>query len=135
MIAPTWYPDNKQLRQFAVISLVGFGVLGLVARFRFGLQTPSSVFWVTGALTFLIGAARPRAVLPVYTALMLITLPIGWVLSSVLLRVLFYGFLTPVGLVSRLMGRDPLGRKRRRMTTHWLEHRQRMDTGSYYRQA
>lgn len=135
MIAPTWYPDDKQLRQFAVISLVGFGVLGLVARFRFGWQTTSIVFWVMGALTFLVGVARPRTVLPVYTALMLITLPIGWVLSSVLLRVLFYGFLTPIGLVSRLMGRDPLGRKRRRMTTHWLEHRQRMDTGSYYRQA
>ena len=72
MIAPTWHPDQKQLRQFAVISLLGFGLVGSIVRFRFGWETASVVLGAVGALTCLIGLASPRAIFPVYTTLMLI---------------------------------------------------------------
>ncbi|MFQ5428883.1 MAG: SxtJ family membrane protein [Phycisphaerae bacterium] len=135
MISPTWYPNNRYLRQFAVISLFGFGLMGVMARFQFDLEVTPYVFWAIGGLTCCAGLASPRAILPVYTLLMAVAFPIGWLVSNVLLRVLFYVILTPVGLLSRLFGRDPLRLKRPNAETYWLEHSQRADAVSYYRQA
>ena len=95
MLAPSWYPDDKQLRQFAVISLFGFGLLGVLARFALQSELTSYVLWLLGTLTFLLGLASPRTILPVYAALMLAAYPVGWVTSAILLRVMYYGILTP----------------------------------------
>lgn len=135
MIQPNWYPDRKQLRQFAIISLVGFGVVGAIFRWRFGLEATSLVLWAAGVLTFLAGMVLPAAVLPVYTLLMAVTMPIGWLVSNVLLRLLYYGVFTPFGFVMKALGRDPLQLKRPSAGTYWLKHRQRKDPSSYYRQA
>ncbi|MCH7681442.1 hypothetical protein IID10_19105, partial [candidate division KSB1 bacterium] len=81
MIAPDWYPSREKLRQFAVIALFGFGLMGLVARFKFGLEVTPYIVWTIGGLTFLLGLISPTSVLPVYVALMGITIPIGWFVS------------------------------------------------------
>ena len=39
---------------------------------------------------------------------MVLAFPIGWTVSQVILAVMFYGLFTPIGLVFRLIGRDPL---------------------------
>jgi hypothetical protein len=58
-----------------------------------------------------------------YIVLIVVTLPIGWVVSHVALAILYYLVLTPTGLVRRLMRRDSL--KRRfddKATTYWIPH-------------
>ena len=45
---------------------------------------------------------------------MVLAFPIGWTVSQVILLLMFYGLFTPIGLVFRLIGRDPLHRARRR---------------------
>ena len=44
---------------------------------------------------------------------MVLAFPIGWTVSQVILLLMFYGLFTPIGLVFRLIGRDPLQRARR----------------------
>ncbi len=100
MIQPTWYPNQRQLRQFATASLPGFGLIGLVARIRFGAETLSVGLWAAGILVCLLGLFRPTLVRPLYTALMVVFLPLGWLISTLLLGVLYYLILTPVGWVS-----------------------------------
>jgi hypothetical protein len=43
---------------------------------------------------------------------MVLAFPIGWTISQVVLALLFYGLFAPIGLVFRLIGRDPLHRAR-----------------------
>ena len=135
MIEPTWYPTKKQLRQFAVVAPFGFGLVGALAHWKFGWEIASYVLWGMGGFTFLIGLARPRAVFPIYGLLMLITLPIGLLLSAVVIRVLFYGIMMPLGLFFRLIGRDPLRLRKPDTDSFWQKYEKRNDLASYYRQT
>jgi branched-chain amino acid transport system permease protein len=82
------------------------------------------------------GGYRPFYVLPlVGLGVAVGSLPIGWVLSHILLRVIYYLVLTPVALVFRLAGRDPLALRRRDATSHWVPFAQGEDGESYFRQT
>ena len=62
--------------------------------------------------------------------------PIGWLISHVILAVLFYGILTPVGFMFRLIGRDPLSRRRAAVApaTYWTAKRKPASTREYFNQ-
>ena len=59
-----------------------------------------------------LGLIWPRLLRPIYVAWMVLAFPIGWTISQLILAVMFYGLFTPIGLVFRLIGRDPLLRAR-----------------------
>jgi len=61
--------------------------------------------------------------------------PMGWVVSHVVLAIVYYGVLTPVGLALRLAGRDPMRRRfDRQAASYWVERRGAADPGRYFRQ-
>lgn len=141
LIEINWRPERRELRQFAAISLAGFGVLGLVLAWRLGALSGSGrwaapvALWIAGAAVGALGLVLPRAVRPVYVVLMAAALPIGWALSHVVLAVLYYGCVTPIGLVFRLIGRDPLCRGfEPNAETYWVERPQAAETARYFRQ-
>ena len=55
---------------------------------------------------------RPEWLRSIYVGWMVLAFPIGWTVSQVMLAVMFFGLFTPIGLVFRLIGRDPLQRAR-----------------------
>ena len=59
----------------------------------------------------LLGIAAPRFLDPVYRAWMAVGEGLGWVNRWILLGIVFYGVLTPMGIVMRLAGRDPMRRR------------------------
>src|SRR5437870_3843292 len=60
-----------------------------------------------GALSWL----RPREFRPLFVAWMIAIFPVNWLVSRLLLAIIFYGMVTPLGLFFRLIGRDLLGRR------------------------
>jgi len=90
---------------------------------------------VLGVGIFLLGSVVPAAVRPLYRFLSLVGLPVGWLVSEAFLRLVFYGVLTPLGLLFRMVGRDPLRLKRRSVPTYWREKKQNPGPSSYFRQA
>lgn len=116
-----WRPERRQLRGFGVVCLVACAAVGGWVFFRHSLfgrrltedsaQAVAACLWLVGVGCGLLAAARPAWLRPIYLALAVITFPIGLVLSYVLIAVLFYGVFTPIGLVLRLVGRDPLKRQ------------------------
>ena len=60
-------------------------------------------------LLFLAGIRQPTRWL--FAILMLVAYPIGFVLSHVLIALIYYVVITPIALVFRAMGRDVLGKK------------------------
>ena len=115
-----WRPTSTALRQFAVCWLVFVGLLA----FRVGIR--SEQYIAGGVLAFLAasvgltGLIWPAAVRPLFVALTVVTFPIGWVVSRLMLAILFYGLFTPVGVVMRWCGRDALYlRPQTGRSTYW----------------
>ena len=53
----------------------------------------------------------PRLRRPLYRGWIYSVIPIGWLVSHLLLIIIYYLLFTPVGLVMRLVGYDPMRRK------------------------
>ena len=140
-------PDAKQLRQFGFIALGAFAVIGAVVLWRGGLfglsfgeatQPVAYGLWGLGIISALFSLLWPLANRPLFVALIVVTFPIGVVVSHVVLALLFFGILTPVALLFRLIGRDPLEREfDRERESYWTdlpEAPEVINTKDYFRQ-
>ena len=114
MLKIDFNPPQSQLRQFGWISLIGFPLVGMMLTQWVG-SAPILVLWIAiglGVAMGLCAAANLTAVIkPVYVGMMVIALPIGFVVSYLLLGLVYYGLFTPVALFFKLTGRDTLHRK------------------------
>jgi hypothetical protein len=83
-----------------------------------------------------LGLVRPSALRWAFCGWMMLAFPIGWLMSHVVLLILFYGAFTPVALFFRWRGRDPLHLRRPANAEASLWHRKNMpvDMKSYFRQ-
>jgi hypothetical protein len=62
-------------------------------------------------------------------------LPLGWTVSQLLLAVVYYVVMTPIGLAMRIIGRDPLHRTfDRSAKTYWVESKPPIDSKRYFQQ-
>ena len=126
-------PDDRELRIFSVLWLVGFGLFGALLAWRGGTWAPA--VWGLAVVGCLVGLLLPRAMKPVYVAWMVAAFPIGWTVSLVLLAFVYYVVFTAFGLVFRAIGRDPLGRSfDRKATTYWLPRPQPETIERYFKQ-
>lgn len=129
-------PPERVLRLFGGVWLPLFlAIAGAVVLRRTGETTVPGVLWGVAGVSILVALARPAWLRWLYVGLMLVTWPLGWVLSHVVLAVLYYGVITPVGLVLRALGKDPL-RKRgsSEVPSYWRPRRPPADMERYFRQ-
>lgn len=130
------HPTRSELRQFAALGLPLFCVAIAAALWKVGFSSAiSGIVAVTGAAIGVTGWLRPDLFRPIFVAWMAAAYPIGWVISHLVLAILYFGVLTPIGLTLRLFGRDPLTRRwDRGATTYWTPHRGSADDSTYFRQ-
>ncbi|HVS62291.1 MAG TPA: SxtJ family membrane protein [Thermoanaerobaculia bacterium] len=136
MIRIERHPSPAQLRLFGAVLFPLFcGLVGAILLFRFGLEDAAPPVWGLGAASLALALVRPALVRPIYLGLMLATYPIGWVVSHLILVLVYYGVVTPVGLVLRLAGRDPLlKRPDPARASYWREREPARDVKRYFRQ-
>jgi hypothetical protein len=101
--------DRRELRRFGLIVGGIFGVITLWPAIARG-QSPRS--WTLGLAVALIVPAlvAPWALAPAQRAWMALGNALGWVNTRLVLGLIFFGLVTPTGLVLRLAGRDPMRR-------------------------
>ena len=130
-----WRPDARELRRFAIAMLIGFTILGLLSVWRGkGIGTASIVLWSLGVV-LAVAAFIPRLGRMAYLAVYLPTSIIGYVVSNVLLALMFLVVITPLGLILKLMGKDLLQQQRRpKERTGWMPVKSTKTEDSYYRQ-
>ena len=135
MISPSFHPSRNELRTFGWAALVAFGIGGWMLHWQFGLVTLPWIFWILGALAGLLALLNPYRVYPIYLIVTLVSLPIGLVLSNLVLGLIFFGVLTPMAWALRLRRRDPLRIAKPELETYWRERTRRPEPASYYRQS
>ena len=136
MIAILWSPDRKQLRQFAGIWFPAFcGLVGWLVGAKSGHWGAVQVAWGACGLLSLLGVVFPPLIRPVFVGLILLTYPIGWVISHLLMGAIFYLLFLPIGLVLRWTGHDPLLLKPPTGKSLWKTPVGKTDAASYLRQS
>ena len=110
---------SRALRRFGLVMAAAFALLAVLLLFK---QRPAGPYALAMAACFaLLGVAAPRVLDPVERAWMKLA---GWlsaVMTYVVLTLAFFLVLTPLGLIRRLFGGDPLRRRRdRNAASYWL---------------
>lgn len=101
--------DKTTLRKFGltvgtVIFLIGI-VLYLTGK------SSSVVFGGVGVLLILFGLILPNILKPLNKIWMILALIMGWFMSRVILTILFYFVLTPIGITAKIFGKKFLNLK------------------------
>lgn len=126
----TLSPEDRVLRQFGwVACAAGLLVAALVP------DLWARALAVVGLIAAACSVVRPSLNRPLFVVLSAITYPVGYVLSIVVLVTLFYVVVTPVGLLRRLLGADPLARRfEGGAASYWTTARGRRPKADYFRQ-
>ena len=77
------------------------------------------ILLVAGALLVILATAAPRVLVYPRRTWMAMAEVLGFVSTRVILGLVFFVMLTPMGLVKRWAGSDPLGRRRPAKLTYW----------------
>jgi Saxitoxin biosynthesis operon protein SxtJ len=110
---------TKELRKFGLLVGGVFAALGILYYLRGKPIFPW--FVIPGGLLIFFGLIFPKALKLVYLVWMTLAILLGFVVSHVLLTVLFYLAVTPVGLLARLCGKDFLGLKPgSKASSYWI---------------
>ena len=131
-----WQPDEAPVssnRSFGLTFAAVFAALGAISLWR-GLERGA---WELGlAVGFLaVAAFAPGRLEPLNRAWAWIGRRLNSVLSPLLIIVLFYGVVTPVGLAMRAVGKDPLRLRRDpQSSSYWIDCREESKTSDMRRQ-
>ncbi len=92
---------KKELKEFGIVIGIVFSVLGLL----FWWQGKSFYIWtlIISTLFLVTGFLLPILLKPIHKIWMTLSLLIGFVMTRIILFVLFYFVLTPISLISRLL--------------------------------
>jgi len=124
------------LRQFAGLCCLMFGGLACWEYVGRNQQHLALIFAGLATVLGFGGLIWPRGIRPVFVTASALTMPIGWVVSSVLLGVVFFGLFTLVGFCFRLIGRDALCRRYvPEQASYWEPKPGVTDIRSYLRQS
>ena len=91
--------------------------------------------WVLGALGAVLAWMWPTGGRLGYIGWVYAAYPIGWSISHLLLAIIYYLVVMPIGLAMRLVGYDPMRREFDAVaTSYWIEHKPVEDVDRYFRQ-
>lgn len=143
MIKLNLRPERRILQQFAYFAVLGLPLIAF-AVLKIGGAWSWTESWTHPAMLWTAGVGVAQLVLFlavtdvvtrwIYAGLMVIAFPIGFLLSQVLMALIFYLLFTPIGLFFRLTGRDAMGRKPDpSKTSYWHDRGPARSPASYFK--
>ena len=126
--------SKKDLRKFGIT--VG-GALIIIAVILLLTRKPSALYFGSiGSLFVLLGLTAPKLLKPLNKIWMSFSILLGWLMTRVILTILFYIAITPIGLLTKLFRKDFLELKiDKAKTSYWQKRdRKKFDPVDYERQ-
>ena len=117
----------KVMRKFGYVLAAVLFIFSMVIWFKHRYEIPAFtvsglVFLWSGLLIALIASIYPGTLKPLNTGMVVVAMIIGWIMTRVILTVLFYGVFTPIGLILRIIGKDNLNlRLEPDAKTYWIK--------------
>ncbi|MEO8376995.1 MAG: SxtJ family membrane protein [Candidatus Sumerlaeota bacterium] len=129
-------PNAKTLRWFGFFWLpLTLAVLGYLDYRKVGLHISAVAFWIAAVAVPLLGIVSSRVLRWLWIGWMTLTYPIAFIVSHLVLLVVWYLVITPVGLLLRLGGFDPMRKKfDRNVKTYWRDYSPHTSKERYFRQ-
>lgn len=102
-------PTPKELRQFGLV--VG-GLVTVIGLWPLVFRSESPRLWalILGGLLIVLGAVVPKSLQQVHHGWMKVGHVLGTINTRIILGIIYYLLITPMGLVMRLMGKDAMHR-------------------------
>ena len=96
--------EKSDLRNFGITISV---ILLIIAGFLFWKEKESfQILFTFGVTLCILGIAIPFILKPIYWVWMIFATILGWIMTRVILSLLFYIIFTPIGLIPRFFGKQ-----------------------------
>ena len=124
---------KKELRGFGIT--IGIIFL-LITGFLFFKEKESfQIFLYIGGFFIGLGLILPRILKPFYLIWMTFAVILGWVMTRLILSILFYSLITAIGFLARIFGKDFLNLNSTDYESYWnLRDRERELNQDYEKQ-
>ncbi len=127
-------PTTRVLRQFAASWLVFLSIFAAWQWFHVHNHRAAAWLAVAALSVGALGLRFPQSVRYLFVFLMILAFPIGYTVSTLLLGTIFYLVLTPLSLIMRILGRDPLQRTNSQTASFWIPMEETPELSRYFRQ-
>ncbi len=105
--------NTKGLRQFGLmLGGILIGLFGFILPWSWGWDSLPNYGWIiAGTLVLIWALVAPDSMRGLYNGWMRVAMAIGNVINRIILAIVYFIVITPMGLVMRMMGKDPMRRK------------------------
>ena len=109
--------SNKDIKSFGItIGIILLVLSGLLM--YHGKEFYQTIAILASAFIGL-GLILPILLKPIYFMWMVFAAILGWIMTRVILSLVFYLIITPIGLITRIIGEDFLAFKKKNLDSYW----------------
>ena len=109
--------SNKDIRSFGItIGIILFIISGLLMYYNKEILPNYCNYCINFHRA---GFNIPNLLKPIYFVWMTFAAILGWVMTRVILSIVFYLILTPIGLITKILGEDFLALKKLPSDSYW----------------
>ena len=108
---------KKDFRNFGIVISIFLMIIAIILWFNENLFFQKIIYLSVFFLLF--GIIYPRLLKPIYLAWMTFAVILGWFMTRVILILLYYLLITPLGFIMRLFGKDFLDTLINNKKSYW----------------
>jgi saxitoxin biosynthesis operon SxtJ-like protein len=127
--------NHRSYRVEKEFGLIVGGVLVLFSAwwvYRGKFATATQITLPLGSLLVLLGLLWPRSLVLPNRAWMALATVLSYISTRIILAIVFFLILTPMGLIKRAMGWDPLNRRAQKEPSYWHPYPERQRDPRHY---
>jgi len=94
---------KEEIRKFGIVIGIILLIIGVILLWKRNIYYP--ILMIMGIFLFVGGLSIPIILKPIYIIWMIFATIMGWLMTRFILSLLFYGLITPISLIARLMGK------------------------------
>ena len=92
---------KEEIRKFGIVIGIILLIIGVILLWKKNIYYP--ILMIMGIFLFVGGLSIPIILKPIYIIWMIFATIMGWLMTRFILSLLFYGLITPISLIARLM--------------------------------
>jgi len=121
---------NKDVKSFGLT--IGIILFIIAAVLFYYDKEYHQIIAIIGGGFICLGIIIPITLKPIYLLWMTFAVVLGWIMTRVVLSILFYFIITPIGIITRLFGEDFLDLKKSNSESFWNDRDHNFEKNQNY---